>query len=183
LPEDDPSAHHISPRFLPVPKPNHSDFLDSEISEFKWIVPDGYRKHRFPGMPKPGFRVGLVVQQEVVGVLLVLREAGIQWADCVGCIKSIPNRSCQERFLTPCKNQGRRTCRHDHLSRSFHEGPAWIPYLLFYLNSPGCPHQDWLCDIGANSGLKGLFGLNADDHSCEEFVAGHRCYSSASIHS
>jgi len=41
-------------------------------------VPDRCRKHLVPGMPKTGVRVVLVVQQEVVGVLLVLREGGFQ---------------------------------------------------------------------------------------------------------
>jgi len=132
-------------------------------------------------MPKQGFRVALVVRQEVVGVLVVLWEGGPQWAGCVRCIESIPNRVGQERFLTPCKNQGCQTRRHDDISRSFNEGPAWIPYSLFNLNSPGCRHRDWRQDGGGNSGLKVSFGLHADDRSCEEFVAGHQAYWSVSI--
>ena len=105
-------------------------------------------------MPKQGCRVALVVQQEVFGVLLVLREGGVQWAGRVCSIETIPKRSGYERFLTPCKNQGRQTHHHDDLSRSLQEGPAWILYLLFYLNRGEHRHLDWLRDVGANSGLK-----------------------------
>ena len=111
---------------------------------------DRCRKHLLPGMTKPGFRVVLVVPQEVVGVLLVLREGGVGWTGCVGCIKSIPNRSGQERFLTRYKNQGHWTRRHDNLSSTFHEGPVWILCPLFYHNSQGRRHPDWLRDVRAN---------------------------------
>ena len=132
-------------------------------------------------MPKPGFRVALVVQQDVVEILLVLPEGVGQWVRCVGCIESIPNRSGQERFLTPSKNQVRQTRHHDHLSTSFHAGPAWIPCSLLYLNTPGYRHGDWLHDVAANLDLNVLMGLHAHDCSCENFVARHRSYSSVSI--
>jgi len=80
---NDPAAYHLSPCFQPVLKPNYSDFVDPEISESECIVQDGCHKHQFPGMPKVEFRVGLVVQQDAVGVLRVLQEGGVQWAGCV----------------------------------------------------------------------------------------------------
>jgi len=121
-------------------------------------------------MPKQGFRVALVLQQEVVGVLLLLREGGVEWARGVGSIESIPNRSGYERFLPPGKNQEHQTHHHDDLSRSLHEGPGWILYLLFYLNSGGHRHLDWIRDVGANLGLKVGFGLHTHDCSCGELV-------------
>ena len=45
----------------------------------------------FLEMLKLGFRVALVVEQEVAGVLLVLQEGGVLWAGCVSRIESIPN--------------------------------------------------------------------------------------------
>jgi len=140
MPGEDPSGHNTSPGFQPVLKHNHYDILDSEIGEFLYILHQGCGKYWFLGVPNPGFLVALVVQQEVLGVVLVLQKGGVMWAGCVGCIELIAGRSGQVRFLTPCKNQGHRTRRHNDLSQSFHEGPVWIPYPLFYLNSQGCCH-------------------------------------------